>query len=355
MRIPFFSKKNGQDRGLHFKNSNITGDVSIDSVGEGSDAIGVDLFNSNITGNITINYNGGTEALEEKIDSILNNLRDTMEKQHPNDATTFANDFEEVQNVVNHEPAVPSAVDSMEKLARVLRESGYYAESNQVQIDIAELMIETDSVVTQIHGIIHLCQNDRTIDWFDHLRRALKLAIENDLEKEKYRIHVQLFSNYNYYHWKDAVRIEKIREKSHQLLQSILKKAVFMSAAQFIKRYGDYPSEVMFVMTSYMETKNWKLNSNTRMNRALLANIKSLLQGDDKYLYNLAYKPYFREIKFKLLYPKTDFLLEIPGVFWGLFFAIFTLGHYDPTWTYHRTKSWAFTIIVTIGLWYFLI
>ncbi|MGB1589614.1 MAG: hypothetical protein ACPHDO_04685 [Candidatus Poseidoniaceae archaeon] len=348
MRIPFFSKKNGQDRGLHFKNSNITGDVSIDSVGEGSDAIGVDLFNSNITGNITINYNGGTEALEEKIDSILHNLRDTMEKQHPNEATTFANDFEEVQNVVNHEPAVPSAVDSMKKLARVLRESGYYAESNQVQIDIAELMIETDSVVTQIHGIIHLCQNSKIpFDWFVHLRRALKLAIENDLEKEKFLVHTQLFMSY------ERFKYTSKQEDCYRLLNNILSDASYFTMPDFKKNYRQGSSsyrEVVKYMSNYMTySRGWKkYDPNRFFSKRLVARFEYVMDGYFD-------KSFVKNIKRRLLYPKTNFLLEFPGFFWEVFFVIFTLGRYDPMWTMSITKSWAFTIIVAIGVWYFLI
>ena len=345
MRIPFFSKKNGQDRGLHFKNSNITGDVSIDSVGEGSDAIGVDLFNSNITGNITINYNGGTEALEEKIDSILHNLRNTMEKQHPNDVATFANDFEEVQNVVNHEPAVPSAVDSMKKLARVLRESGYYAESNKVQIDIAELMIETDSVVTQIHGIIHRCRFSRA-GWFDHLRRALKLAIENDLEKEKYLVHAELFESYN----RDEYTAKEVN--CYRLLNNVLSDASYFSMPDFKKNYdlGRYDHyEVIRSMSDYMRdlSGEWKkYDPNRFYSKRLVASFEHAMDDYPD-------KSFVKDIKMELLYPKTNFFLRLPGFFWEVFFVIFTLGRYDPMWTMSITKSWAFTIIVAIGVWYF--
>ena len=369
MRIPFFSKKNGKDRAFKIRNSNIRGDVSINSVGEGNDVIGLGVFNSNILGNVTVNYNGGTEALEKKIESILNNLRETIEVEHPKDEDKFHDDFEEVQNVVRHDPVVPSAIDSMEKLAKVLYKSGYYGESNQVKIDIAELLMETDSVISQIHGTIQLCRYGKSVDWFDPLRQALKLAVENDLEKETFLIHYHLFDKFSVNldetlapYLSSHTQIVKIgrdytknKINSRALLNHILSDISVMSLLEFKKNYhlnGVSGYEIVRSMAYYMESweSTWKkYDPNRFYSKGVVAKFEYLMKG-------YVDKRFVRSIKIRLLYPKLNFILQGPGVFWELFFIIFTLGRVStPSFTLYPTKSWALTLIVGIGIWQFLI
>lgn len=357
MRIPFFSKKNGKDRAFNIRNSNIRGDVSINSVGEGNDVIGLGVFNSNIRGNVTVNYNGGTEALEKKIESILDNLRETIEVEHPKDENKFHDDFEEVQNVVRHDPVVPSAIDSMEKLAKVLYKSGYYDESNQVKIDIAELLMETDNVISQIHGTIQLCRYGKSADWFDPLRQALKLAVENDLEKETFLIHYHLFDKFsaNFDFNSNVMDYMENKKSSEALLNHILSDISLMSVLEFKKNYdlnGVSGYQIVRSMAHYMEHSgtSWKeYDPNRFYSKGVVAKFEYLMEG-------YVDKRFVRSIKLRLLYPKLNFVLQGPGVFWDLFFTIFTLGRLStPSFTLYPTKSWAFTLIVGIAIWQFLI
>ena len=350
MRVPFFQKNDGQKPGLVLKNSNVSGNVSIDVNEATNGSAGLDLYNSNIVGNITMNFNGGLEALEQKVDSVLSKLDRAIE-HNSESSNVFSRDFQDVKDVAHQKNGVTSVIDSMQKLARVLYKSGYYEESTEVQIQIAEVMIETDSVVTRIRGMIHLCKHDKASDWYEHMRTALKLAVENNLKNEEYLVHYSLFDFYFAYGKNEW----QLRNKSKRLMDDIVRNISYMAPKSFVDAYShvsSWKSDIVFKMCRYMtwHDSRWRKSDERH-------NVKRLISSFDALMKNAGcrYDKHYKEYRFELLHPKVSRIVNFPGFCIFCIIFVLTFFRYEPGFVHNKLISWPLFGFILFTGWYFLI
>ena len=294
MRLPFFRRSKDEAGAVRINKSNIQGDVIVDGVDAGNGEVGLDVVGSIVRGNITVNYNGGSEALERKMEEVLEALSKNLDTTDSTGNAPIRNDVQEAQEAVQLKPEVPSAIESMRRLSRILKESGYYDESHQLELDIAHVMMETDDVRTQIRGMVHLSRKERNnIDWFDQLRQALRLATE--LESQE---HIKLVTNALF----SCKQYGKKIESADRLLDDILVKISRMTPEEYLQAYPHYfPNigglDLYAVLVYMMFSDYWKQSYNKYYTRRLF----SLFRKTHKGKYN---RKHIRSAKLRVLYPK---------------------------------------------------
>ena len=165
MRLPFFRRSKDEAGAVRINKSNIQGDVIVDGVDAGNGEVGLDVVGSIVRGNITVNYNGGSEALERKMEEVLEALSKNLDTTDSTGNAPIRNDVQEAQEAVQLKPEVPSAIESMRRLSRILKESGYYDESHQLELDIAHVMMKPTMSAHKSEGWFTFQKERKNIDW----------------------------------------------------------------------------------------------------------------------------------------------------------------------------------------------
>lgn len=341
---PFF-RRGDKPSNLHIKRSNVDGDLQYSVDAESNASLSLDLHRSNVAGDITINYNGGSDALEQKINEVLTALTGHLESKPTEGMAFLQQDIEETQQAVHLDPEVPSAIESMNRLSRILRKSGYYDESRQLELDIANLMIETDDVRTQIRGMVRLARlENKKEDWFDQLRPALKLAIELDC-----RHSITLVTDALFYCRDFGKKIES----SDRLLNDILIEMSRMTPKEFINAYPSQSTLLkgsgldLYHMLNYLQTGDyWRNGYNRFYSKRLFSLFKKVYKDRHS-------RQRIRGQRFRLHHPKLDILLDMPGLIMGLAVLMLSFGRIEADWLlYDRWKAWAVLLLIIAGIWY---
>ena len=311
MRLPFFRRSKDEAGAVRINKSNIQGNVIVDGIGGGNAEVGLDVVGSIVRGNITVNYNGGSEALERKMEEVLEALSKNLDTTDSTGNAPIRNDVREAQEAVQLKPEVPSAIESMERLSRNSKESGYYDESHQLELDIAHLMMETDDVRTQIRGMVHLSEkNYKNMNWFDQLRQALRLATELESRED-----IKLVTNALF----NCKQNGKTIESADRLLDDILVKISRMTPEEYLQAYPHYYSDIgglnLWAVLDYMMFSDyWKQSYNKYYTRRLF----SLFRKTHKGKYN---RKEIRSVKMTVLYPKTSMFLNTPGTVFSYWYS----------------------------------
>lgn len=342
MRLPFFRRSKDEAGAVRINKSNIQGDVIVDGVDAGNGEVGLDVVGSIVRGNITVNYNGGSEALERKMEEVLEALSKNLDTTDSTGNAPIRNDVREAREAVQLKPEVPSAIESMRSLSRILKESGYYDESHQLELDIAHLMMETDDVRTQIRGMVHLSETDmKNINWYDQLRQALRLATELESRED-----ITLVTNAMF----RCKRFGRQIEGTDRLLDDILVKISRMTPEEFLQAYPHYYPDMSgldlwTILTHIKFSHRWRESHYRYDAKKLFLLFRKTHKG--KYT-----RKDIRSAKLRVLYPKTNMILDTPGVILEICVGLMTLGQVSTDWTYSRWKAWTVSVLIVAGIWY---
>jgi hypothetical protein len=181
----------------------------------------------------------------------------------------------------------------------------------------------------------------KNINWYDQLRQALRLATELESREDITRVTNAMFYCAEWDYENDA---------ADRLLDDILRKIAWMTAEEYLRAYpnhGPYWDGLnLWYVLGYLKRKNsWKESHNRFTVKRILNLFRKAYHG--KYD-----KGDIRRAKFKILFPKTNMILDTPGFILEICVVLMTLGQVSTGWTYSRWKAWTVSVLIVAGFWY---
>ena len=135
----------------------------------------------------------------------------------------------------------PSVVKEMDEYSSALYRSGYYKECSELRGELAIFMMHCGHPQTQISGHLRYLEMNKkeNYDWYEHIRRALKLATTNNLITQETTLHYHLMQEYNV-RVKSKSGGKEYCENARRHIEVIILEMAKMNYSTFKTQYGDY-------------------------------------------------------------------------------------------------------------------